>query len=274
MSDGVGLFTGSEALVPKGSERFTSYLGLPRQGTTNWWRKKENNAQPTVNNGTQISVNNERSTTYGATLNRTGSTSAAPCYQTLDMLEDFALPLPGVAFGAIYPEEAELFIFAETIQLFPSGPLPNGHVCLHGFSLIGNLNLAFPLFSAATSWRGIAAYQRTTGGVTSCGVAIKGPGAAALTTIPSLDLAQRTTLEHRLYAPRAGRAAKYALYVNGAPALEIAGTDPNWPIPTVAADSSWRPMPMAMDNPGGGVTVTMRAWNSRIILGPDSPGTY
>jgi hypothetical protein len=271
---GVGLFAGGAPLVPKGSERFTSYLGLPRFSTVNWWRKKENNGQPTVTNGATITINNARSAVTGATLNRVGATNAAPCYQTLDLLEEFALPIPGQAFGAIYPEEAQLYIFAETIQVSASGALPNGHALIHGFSLVGNLNAAFPLFDAATSWRGIAAYQRTTGGVTSHGVAIKGPGAAALYPIATLDMGNRVTLEHRLYAPTASRAARYQLLVNESLAIELDGTNTDWPIPTVAADASWRPCPMALNNPGGAVTVTMRAWNSRIILGPDSPGTY
>ena len=255
-----------------GSERTTYYLGMPRAITTNPWYKSTNLTQPSPVTGATLSLANVRTAAEGAYLRRRGDTSAAPCYQTVPITEGFSFPPVNQPFGVPFTRGAELWIFREAIQVVSSAALPNGHRLAHGFSIVGNLLAGFPI-AGAGSYRGISLVQRTSGGITDYAVLVKNANPGQFIPVNGVDLSQRTLVEHRLYAPKAGEPLRYELWINGGFKLEVQSSNVNWPVPLVAADS-WFPMPMAMDNPGGGVTVDMRMWWSEIIVGPDSEGTY
>lgn len=274
LGNGLRVLQGAGPVVPYGSERLCTYVGMPRGGGSgnNPWLRSSNNAVPTITSGATISFSNVRNAVDGAYIRRGGVTNAAPCYTSVVIPELTAYPTAGAAFGALYPREYEVFVFAETIRIVSSAALPNGHRLAHGFTLVGNLLAGFPLLSAG-SWRGIALFQRQIGAVTDYVVAVKDANPATVFPVTGVDLSVRTTVEHRLYAPKLDRAAKYELWINGARVIELDSTLPNWPVPLSAADT-WQLLPMAMDNPGGAINVDMRVWGSQIIIGADSPGTF
>lgn len=257
---------------PIGSERTAYYLGLPRDSFTNWWFKTSNQAQPTIVVGAQLFITNQRTAAEGAYLRRRANTSAAPAYQTLDLVEGFAFPPVAAPFGVPYTQGAGVWIFREALQIVPTAPLPNGHRLAHGFSIVGNLLAGFPLLTTG-SWRGIALVQRVNGGITDYVLAVKNANPAQVFLLPGVDLSARTLVEHRIYPPKAGEPMRYELWINGAFIIAVDSSNANWPVPLTAADS-WFPLPMAMDNPGGAVDVDQRVWWSEIIIGPDSEGTY